>query len=68
MNILLKLLIFIVGSLFGFSLIKYRERIVRFIGKSDWAEQRIGVGGTYTMWQLIGLGFIVVSFLIALLA
>lgn len=66
MGIIAKLLIFVVGSLFGFLILKYRERIVYTVGKSEWAEMKLGAGGTYAMWQLIGLAIIVLSFLAAL--
>jgi hypothetical protein len=65
MNIVMKLLVFIIGSLLGVLILKYRERIVYTIGKSAWAEQKLGMGGTYAMWQLIALGIIVLSFLAA---
>ena len=29
--------------------------IVRTIGKMGWAEQRVGTGGTFTIWKLIGI-------------
>jgi len=29
--------------------------IVRMIGKMGWAEQRVGTGGTFTVWKLIGI-------------
>jgi hypothetical protein len=66
MSIIAKLLVFIVGSLFGFLILKYRERIVYTVGKSEWAETKFGAAGTYTMWQLIGTIVIVLSFLAAL--
>lgn len=64
--ILLKLLIFVLGFILGLLILKYQERIVYTIGKSEWAESRLGAGGTYTMWRFIGIGLIIISFLIAL--
>ncbi len=37
---------------------------VGWVGKSSWAETKIGMGGSYTMWKGIGLLMIIVGFLI----
>lgn len=66
MTIFGKLVTFVIGFVLGALILKYRERIVYTIGKSNWAEQKFGPGGTYTMWQLIAVGIMVVSFLAAL--
>lgn len=66
MIFLVRFLIFAIGFTIGLLLLKYRERIVYNLGKSEWAEQKLGEGGTYTMWQYIGVGIIVISFIIAL--
>lgn len=29
--------------------------VVRMVGKMGWAEQRIGRGGTFQIWKLIGV-------------
>ena len=36
-------------------MVKYRERIVRIVGKSDLAEKYLGLGGSYNMWVIIGM-------------
>lgn len=35
--------------------IKKRESLVRFFGKTEYAERYLGAGGSYNMWILIGL-------------
>jgi len=30
-------------------------KIVRMLGKMDWAEQRLGTGGTFNVWKWIGI-------------
>ena len=39
-------------------------RIVHTFGHMDWAEQRLGSGGSYLAWRLIGLILIIGSVLI----
>lgn len=34
-------------------------------GRSDWAEQHLGGGGTYTMYKLLGLAVIIIAVLSA---
>jgi hypothetical protein len=29
--------------------------VVRQVGKMGWAEQRVGQGGTFTIWKIIGI-------------
>jgi len=29
--------------------------VVRTVGKMGWAEQRVGTGGTFTIWKIIGI-------------
>ena len=39
----------------SFFLIKYRERVVAFTGKFAWAEQYLGMGGTYNLMVIIAV-------------
>lgn len=48
-------LILVLGVIAGVSMIKYRERIVRIVGKTYYAEKYLGGGGSYTMWILLGI-------------
>jgi len=49
-----KSLAVIVSIALSYFIFRYTEPIVRNIGKSTWAEQYLGNGGTYTMWKIIG--------------
>ncbi|EKD55957.1 MAG: hypothetical protein ACD_58C00327G0001 [uncultured bacterium] len=50
-----KILLFLLFEALGVAMITYREKIVRMIGKNDYAEKYLGAGGTYNMWSIIGM-------------
>lgn len=62
-HILVRILVFIIFTIIGILILKYTEPIVRTVGKMQWAENRLGIGGTYTVWKLIGVFVIVFSLL-----
>lgn len=45
----MKLLVFLIGFPIALVMIIYRQKIVAFTGKLEWAEQKLGAGGTYTL-------------------
>jgi hypothetical protein len=49
----------------GMALMKYSFQIVSMFGKIPWAERVLGggLGGTYLMWKLVGIIFIIIGFL-----
>jgi len=53
--VFVKILILIVTVIIAILIIKYREKIVRTIGKNELAERYLGSGGTYTFWILLAL-------------
>lgn len=55
MLLLKRFLLFLLFFVIGVLMVKYRERIVRIVGKSDLAEKYLGLGGTYNMWVIIGI-------------
>ena len=59
----MKAILVIVLLFGGFASMLYPFQIVRFFGHMGWAEQRLGPGGSYTAWRLIGLAMIIASFL-----
>jgi hypothetical protein len=67
MNFFERFALFAIGFVVGLLILKYRDRIVYTLGKNQWAEQKLGSGGTYTVWQFIGITIIALSFLIALI-
>ena len=64
MTILIRILIFLGCFGVGMSFIVKTLPWVNLLGKSAWAEQHLGGGGTYTMWKLIGIIIIIVGLLI----
>ena len=58
----IKILVFIIMFAVGLVIMKYNEPLVRTFGKSYYAEKYLGMGGTYTMWKLIGIAIILVGF------
>lgn len=59
--VIVKILIFLICTGIAILILKYTEPIVRMIGKMDWAERYLGMGGTYTAWKLIAILLIVGS-------
>ncbi|HLB95734.1 MAG TPA: hypothetical protein VJK26_02415 [Patescibacteria group bacterium] len=59
--VFVKILIFLLATTIAILILKYTEPLVRMIGKMDWAENRLGIGGTYTVWKLIAILLIVGS-------
>ncbi len=53
--VVVKILVFLVAAAIGILILKYTEPIVRTVGKMGWAEEHLGLGGTYTMWKIIGI-------------
>ncbi|MBI5411979.1 hypothetical protein HZA43_02260 [Candidatus Peregrinibacteria bacterium] len=60
----MEIIIGIIGILFSFFIVVYRIPIRRFMGQIDWAERRLGPGGTYTALLLFGLGLFLASLMI----
>jgi len=58
-----KIMVFILALGIGIAILRYSEPLVRTFGKSSFAEQYLGMGGSYTMWKLIALAVIIVGFL-----
>jgi len=59
--VFVKILIFLACTGIAILILKYTEPLVRMIGKMDWAERYLGMGGTYTAWKLIAILLIVGS-------
>ena len=55
----------VIGIAVGFLLIRYSIPLTESLGRMDWAEQYLkgGLAGTYTMYRLLGVIFIVLSLL-----
>lgn len=61
----IKIIVLIVGFLLGFYILRSKEQIVMTFGKMSWAEQKLGAGGTYNVWVIIGLLIMVGSVMYA---
>ena len=62
--VLAKILIFTILILLGLAILAKTEPIVRFVGKAWWAENRLGSGGTYLMWKIIGIIVIILGVIV----
>lgn len=62
MDIILKIIILLVGSVAGVLMMRYNFELTRMVGHNYYAERYLGDGGTYTMWKLLGLITVVGSF------
>jgi hypothetical protein len=55
----------LVGIAAGFLLIRYAVPLVDMFGKVDWAEANLrgGLAGTYSLYKIVGIVFIIFSLL-----
>jgi len=59
--VFIKIIVFFASIFLAIIIIKFREKIVRMIGKNEWAERYLGQGGTYTFWILFALLIIFIA-------
>ena len=59
-----RILITIVMIVLGVCMLKWSEPLTNMFGRNDLAERYLGTGGTYNMWKIIGIIFVVVSFFV----
>jgi uncharacterized membrane protein len=55
----------LIGVIVGFLLIRYSVAITDMFGRVDWAENHLrgGLAGTYSLYRIVGVVFIVLSVL-----
>ncbi|MFA4996110.1 MAG: hypothetical protein WC536_03140 [Patescibacteria group bacterium] len=58
----MKFLIFLMCEGLGFVSIIYTKWLVDSIGRSQFFEEKLGSGGTYTFWKLLGVASIIFGF------
>ena len=58
----MKYLVSLIMAGLGILIVAKTFAIVRLVGKNDWAEQKLGSGGTYTAWKIIGVIVIIASY------
>ena len=61
---LTKILIFLATLILGLGIIRYNMQWVSWTGKNQWAENKLGSGGTYTLWKLVAIAIIIFGFLV----
>lgn len=49
----------IILAAIGVVILKFHYQLKNLFGSWGWAEDKLGSGGTYTAWKLIGLGMMV---------
>ncbi len=57
----MRIVLSLIGIVFSFLLLIYRVRIKGFFGQIDWAEEKLGPGGTYTVMVLVALFMFIFS-------
>ena len=57
-----KILIFIVSLVIGYLGLRYNYWVVKTVGKSQWIENKLGVGMTFGVYQLIAIAIILFGF------
>jgi hypothetical protein len=51
--------------IFGFVVIWKTDWFLKSFGRVDWAERKLGSGGTWTFYKLLGIASIFLAFLLA---
>ena len=59
--VFVKILVLILAILICAVILKYRERVVRMVGKNEYFERYLGPGGTYTFWILFAILIVAVA-------
>lgn len=66
MSFFTRILIFVASFALGLIILRYNKYVVDMAGKSEWAEEKLGSGGTYTVWKLFGIAIMIFGFLWAM--
>lgn len=48
----------------GAQCLRFAYQITHFFGMMSWAERKFGAGGSYLVWRLAGIGFILFAMLL----
>ncbi len=65
MNIFLRILIGILIAGVGTYMVLRTETILGFFGTVDWAERKLGGGGSRLFYKLLGIAIVFVGFMVA---
>ena len=58
-----KIFTLIIGVAVGVLVVMYHRWLVKIVGTNSWAERTFGGGGTYTMYQLLGVFIVIITVL-----
>jgi hypothetical protein len=56
-----RLIIFVFCFAAGFGILRYSYDITRSLGYVEWAEAKLGGGGTYTFYRIVGIAIMFLS-------
>lgn len=59
-----RIIVFILCTGLGMSILKYTYQWVNTIGKSQWAETKIGQGASFAVWKIVAIIIIIFGTLI----
>lgn len=59
--VFIKILVLLATIGLAILILKYKEKVVRMVGKNEYAERYLGQGGTYTFWVLFAILMIVIA-------
>jgi hypothetical protein len=59
-----KIIFLVIFSVVGYVFIVKNREMVRAMGRSTWAEQKLGPGGSETMWKILGFIMIVIGLIV----
>jgi len=52
---ILRIIVLILSILIGTLFIKYSFQMVKIFGHMKWAEEKLGIASSYSLWKLIGI-------------
>lgn len=55
MGFIKKLVLLVLAFAAAYFMVKYREKLVRVVGKNYYAEKYLGAGGSYSMWIVLAV-------------
>lgn len=59
--VFVKILVLLATIGLAILILKYKEKVVRMVGKNEFAERYLGQGGTYTFWVLFAIFLIIIA-------
>lgn len=60
----MRIILGLIGAIIGALMAIKSESVFQTFGSVDWAEQHLGTGGSHTFYKLLGIGIVLISFLV----